>query len=706
METLILFGGLAAIVLIALMATFATLAWLRVVPEADQAIVINGTSVEVTLPNPDPSLPEIKITRPKVIVGGGTFILPFFHRPRTVSLEAIQIPVSRTAKDAMPTKDRIPTELEGELTVQVDGKNPEQVWLASQKLGVSKPSEMTAVVQNKTDKQIAAALRTAVFEFTFEDLNAKKEDFENRVHQLLQKDLAQLGISLIAVSLPQVAQGKFSNVSGDLFDAEGARKVAETTEAARTATNKINQQNKIARQEDDLAAREKELQIQFETEKKEADQRREVAVYQANQTRQQTEAVLNETKAEELAQAAQAREIAEAQAAEQEKTIKADIAMKEQVAIRNAEARAAASEANEQAAIREAKAAADRKVADEEAARRKEEAEIAKSKAVEAARIAKEQAIKVADELRQQAIEEAEVARQKAVAEARAEEAAARAAEAQALAKQREAEEQVVTVSETAQADRQRQIVEIKANEDAAKDQIAADRDAYVETKKAEGERDAAKNRAAAAKAIATGQADAQREAAQGAADAKKIEAEAYAADKTIRAEANFAASSKDADARKALAEALLKEGEAKAEARRLEVEAENAVAKELLFRDVAVKALEIAPDVMRELMAPVANVAHDVKVLQVNGLGGGAEGADSTVQTIMGTALGITGALPIVREGIQALVENEDVKQIAQTAAKVGKSAIKEAASGVTEAFPDNGSNGVGTPSFDVHAK
>jgi uncharacterized membrane protein YqiK len=690
MEMLVTIGILAGFLVGFIFVGLIIIAKFRVVPEADQAIVVTGTTVKD---------PTTGVEKPKVIVGGGIFIVPIFHKARIVSLEVVQIPIQAKGQNAsLPSQDRIPVELEGELTVQVDGSNPDQVILASQKLGVSDPTQMVSIVTKKADKLVQAALRTAVFEFNFVDLNAKKEDFEKRVHELLQKDLARLGLTLTAVSIPSVAQGAFSAGEGDMFDAEGRRKVAEITEAARTQTNDIQKENEIARARRNRQAREQELAIEFEVKQKESDQAREVAAYEANQTRQTTEAVLTERKAEALAKASQAREVAEAQALEAEKTEKAMIAQAEAVAIRQAQAKAAQQAADETAAAKIATASAERKVIEEQATAQELEAEIAKNKTVEAAKIAKQQVIEaaaiekqrvveVAAEGRKQAVETAEVTRQQAVALARADEAAARATQAEALAKQTAAEEAVTTVSETASAARAKDIVVIKAREAAEKDQIDADKDAYVLAKVAEGERDATVKRAEAVKAEAEGRAEAARADAEGRAKAKVVEAEAYATDLTTRAQAEFDAAQKQAEAKKLLAEATLAEGQADAEATRLLVEAQNQVSMPVIARDVAVEILssKVLPDMIREFMVPMKDVAGQVQVLNIQGLGGGdGEGANDAVSTIMGTGMALMGATPLVRAAVEGFTKNDDVKAVAAAVSGVAKGVLHEAAEGI----------------------
>jgi flotillin len=636
------------------------------VPKADEALVKTGGK------------------EPKVSTGGGLLIVPMFHEVARVSLRAIRIPIDRMGNDAVPSKNMIPAGIRGEMFVQINPQDEEAIVLAVQSLGTCSPSDMGELVRQKIDSQVTDALRTAAFQKTFIELNSEKKQFADDVMGLMQDDLAKLGLTLTAVAVTHVTQEKFTDDAGDVLAAEGRRNVAATVEKNRQETNLITRNAQIAVQEQDVDAREKALALELRRKEKEADQQRQVLEYEAEQKTETEKAVLIQAQAEEEARVAQVRAIAQATAKEAELTEKAAIAQVEAVAVRQAAATAAQKEADETAAIRVAQAEAARKVADEQALQQKLEAEISKNRAVETAKIEKEQAVKVADEQRQQAVEAAEVERQKAIALVRAEEAEARAVQAEAQAKQVTAEEAVTTATEKAVADRQKTVVTIKAEEESEKAKIAADQAAYVVSKKAEGEKDAAVKRAEAVAATAKGDADAVIATANG-----------YAADKKTRAQADFEAAENEAQALIKLAEASLEQGKADAEARKLLVEAENVVASELLLRDVAVKFLEIAPDAIRELMAPVANVAHDVKVIQVNGLGGdGGEGSGfGTPGTILGTGMALSGILPVVREMAAGLVGNDDVQAMAGDLGKVVTAALGSVAKGVAGG-PSNGTS------------
>ena len=102
-----------------------------------------------------------------------------------------------------------------------------------------------------------------------------------------------------------------------------------------------------------------------------------------------------------------------------------------------------------------------------------------------------------------------------------------------------------------------------------------------------------------------------------------------------------------------ALAEATLRRGEAEAEARRKLVEAENQVSTKFLMRDIALKALEVLPDVTRELMTPAKSIS-EIKVLQLQGLGGsGGAGANGEASSGGGSPFGV--ASPVLKTILEA---------------------------------------------------
>ena len=233
-------------------------------------------------------------------------------------------------------------------------------------------------------------------------------------------------------------------------------------------------------------------------------------------------------------------------------------------------------------AIRRAEQAAI--IAEQEAAKQREadEARIAAEREVSLKRIAAERDIENESIRKTQALALAEQERAIAVAEKSRAESEAKAAADKARAEAVREEEGVVTVRETERAERSKAIELIAAEEAAQKEAIAV-------TVSAEAEKQAALDRAEAA-----------RIAAQGETDAKIL-----------------------------LAQAQEQQYKVEAEGTRAVNEAANALSDEQIDMQIRLALLKRLPDIIRESVRPMENI-DDIKILQVNGLGGFGGGTGS----------------------------------------------------------------------------
>lgn len=101
------------------------------------------------------------------------------------------------------------------------------------------------------------------------------------------------------------------------------------------------------------------------------------------------------------------------------------------------------------------------------------------------------------------------------------------------------------------------------------------------------------------------------------------------------------------------MAEGRLRKGEAKAKVRELLRRAENLTEPKLIYRQVAMQLIEKMPEIARELMEPARHI-DSIRVLDVNGLGGGAEsgaGDGDPVRRVYSALLGTGAALPLLKE-------------------------------------------------------
>ena len=242
-------------------------------------------------------------------------------------------------------------------------------------------------------------------------------------------------------------------------------------------------------------------------------------------------------------------------------------------------------------------------IAREQAARQKEaeearivaeqEVELARiqtQREIEAQRIEKERLVREKDIERERSVEVANQNRIIAVAEKSKEEAAAKAEADKARAEAVKAEEQVATVRETEVSERQKAIELIEARK-------VAERAAISIQVKAEAEKLAALDESEAIRTLAEAKAGEARIAAEGDAEAEKLRAEA--AEKRYAVEAAGRAALNDAD---------------------------NRLSAEIVAMKVKLALVEQLQSIIRESVKPMEAI-DSIKILQVDGLGGGANG-------------------------------------------------------------------------------
>jgi len=543
----------------------------------------------------------------KVVVGGGILSLPVLHQIMRVSLRTVTLTVERQAKQALVTKDKIKACCTMELYIKVD-PTEEAITSAAQSFG-SKNVE-AAVLSEIVEGKLTDALRGVAAVKDFSELHANREEFAEAVKNALAEELAKNGLKLESTSLTDLSQLPVDQMDkNDVHDAVGLRNILKTVAAAQQESNEIENTRDVTIQEQDVSTRETNLALTKRKEFLEADQKREIAKYQAEQSAKERLAVLEQEQLAEEGAFAQEREIENARIAKDEAVTTRDL--------------------QRQRAVAEAEASKDEA---------EKVAQIAAQKAVETATIERQKVIEAANIEKQKVIETASIAKEVAIAVADTEKAKAEAEKSLAQADEASAREAITTAEETARADRTKAIAIIKAREEAEQATIDVDKDRVVSETNAQAALVVAQRDAEAKQAEAEGVANAVRERANAEADKLRAEAQAQKDAAQLRAEADALvirerasaeseAAALDAEAKKLLADARLAEGKAEAEAKRLLVEAENAVDDRILMLRVAEQALTVAPDVTRELVSGAAGVIGDMKVLQINGLGGDGEG-------------------------------------------------------------------------------
>ncbi|WP_298973173.1 flotillin domain-containing protein [uncultured Roseobacter sp.] len=470
----------------------------------------------------------------KVIMDGGTIVVPLLHEISPVNMKTLRLEVQRSHEGALITKDRMRVDVGVEFYVSVNATE-EGISRAAQTLGDR--TFFVDQLREMIEGKLVDGLRAVAAQMTMDELHENRAEFVQEVQNAVSEDLLKNGLELESVSLTALDQTPFEALDeNNAFNAVGMRKLAEVI-----ATSK--------------------------KERAQIDADADVSVRRAAMEAERLKLKINQD--EQQAAIAQRQEIATLEAAQE-----AEIARRQ-----------------------------------EDAEREKEQARIKREEAIRAADIERERAIREAEISRDRELEVADQERQIIIAVKSEEESRARASADEARAEATKASESIETVRSVATAERAKRIALIEAEREA--------------------EREATRIRLAA-------QAD--KDAAQDRAEAKREEARAEADALTIRADA------KKAD--------LL----AEAEGRRAIVEAENAIAEEIVNMKVALARLEKLPEIVAQMVKPAEKI-DSIKIHHVGGMNGlpgaegGANGGKAPVNQALDSIMGMAVQLPALKK-------------------------------------------------------
>lgn len=391
------------------------------------------------------------------IIDGGALVIPVVHEIVPVSLQTMRLDVDRSAHDALITGDNLRADVAAEFYIKVQ-KIREHILAAATSLG--ERSVDAESVKHLVNQKLVSALRTVAATRPLHELHTKRDEFAQAVQVIVEKDLAHNGLTLESVTISRLDQTPPTAMRGEdnVFDAQGLRTIAEITQRQRVERNQIE---------------------------READQR----VTEQDVTRDQF--VFEQEVARSNAEAQKNRniEIARAQAQQEADTF--------------------AAEQSRMAGVAQVKR--------DEAV---QVAEVEKTKALEVAHQARERAARVAEIEKQRTVELATRENEIAIA-AKERERADTEAKRFAAEAQMEAERQAVRtveITQTAERDKSKAIIEAQAEFERRRlqEQVQADVAAYAVVKAAEGAEAAAAKDAAARLTLAQAQKEAMALQAEG----------------------------------------------------------------------------------------------------------------------------------------------------------------------------------------------
>lgn len=216
----------------------------------------------------------------KVVIDGGCISLPILHQVQKVSMGTIVSRLTRDGAQPLLTGDRLPADIQMEFEYRVT-PTKDGVATAAQSLGQRIARDGEAVGELLNGKFVDA-LQNAAAVRNLDDIHKDRAGFSGQVTEDVRPHLESLGLTLVAVSLVHVDQGKFSaQDENNAFNAEGMRKLATVVAENRKERIRIETEADIAIRESQLAQAQRRLDIERDERESEIAQREHLARLEA-----------------------------------------------------------------------------------------------------------------------------------------------------------------------------------------------------------------------------------------------------------------------------------------------------------------------------------------------------------------------------------------------------------------------------------------
>lgn len=210
----------------------------------------------------------------------GQVVLPVLHKAEIMDISVKTIEISRTGRDGLICRDNIRADIRISFFVRVN-KTVEDVVKVAQAIGTARASDQ-ATLQELFNAKFSEALKTVGKQLDFTDLYTKRDEFRDRIIQVIGTDLN--GYSLEDAAIDYLEQTPLAQLDRDnILDAQGIRKITELTAVEHVRTNEFqrDEEKEITRQNVD--AREAILELERRQADAEIRQRREIDTVRARE---------------------------------------------------------------------------------------------------------------------------------------------------------------------------------------------------------------------------------------------------------------------------------------------------------------------------------------------------------------------------------------------------------------------------------------
>ena len=266
----------------------------------------------------------------KVVLDGGSVVLPIFHSTAAVNLKTLRLEVARGGPDSLITKDRMRVDIGAEFYVRVK-PDMSSIALAAQTLGnrTNDAQELRELIEAK----FVDGLRSVAATMHLEELQEQRATFVKSVQDAVGADIQNNGLELESVSLTRLDQSDIKHFNpSNFFDAHGLTTLTKITKEREQERNQIVRTTEVNIAQQDLVARQTTLTIESTKREAELAQQRDIAnktaAMRAQTAQVEQTALQNEAEYRIGQELAVANKQTEANQARDTRKIEADLAVK------------------------------------------------------------------------------------------------------------------------------------------------------------------------------------------------------------------------------------------------------------------------------------------------------------------------------------------------------------------------------------------
>ncbi|MCA9804272.1 MAG: flotillin family protein [Cyanobacteria bacterium HKST-UBA02] len=172
-------------------------------------------------------------SKPKVIVGGGTLVIPMLQQKDILSLEVMTIEVRSNAP--MITRNGVPIYVQGVAQIKVKGDDISIETASEQFLG--KDDDEIRLIAHET---LMGHLRAIMGTMTVEQLIDSFDSFAQRVAEVSITDLAKMGLTCVSFTIKEI------NDDVGYLEALGKKQTAEAKRSAAIGEAEATKETQIA----------------------------------------------------------------------------------------------------------------------------------------------------------------------------------------------------------------------------------------------------------------------------------------------------------------------------------------------------------------------------------------------------------------------------------------------------------------------------